>query len=351
MHSANTLLANARAMVTDWKHDRDTVLLTFSPLSHHIAMVAISQALVAGMELVVNAPPPGTAPLDWVMESGATYVMGVPTHAIDLLAELKGRGLDRMGRVNLFYMAGSPIPIETARAFLAIGVTPQNIYGMTENSSHNFTRPGDDAETITATCGKPGKGYEIRIWEQENPDREAAPGTIGEIGGRGGMLMLGYFGDQEATERSFNAHGWFMSGDLGLIDGKGCLRIMGRKKDLIIRGGRNIHPAHIEDLALRHSGVQKAAAFGVPDARLGERICLAVIPAAGTGPAAAEVLSHLHGAGLSKYDMPEFFISLPEFPLTASGKVLKRTLVEWAASGRIEPEPVSWRPPPAEAEG
>src|SRR6266853_347116 len=94
MHSDNTLLANARAMVEDWHHDERTVLLSLSPLSHHIAAVAQAQALAAGMELVVNAPPAGLTPLDWILETGATYVMGVPTHAMDILGEMRHRSLD-----------------------------------------------------------------------------------------------------------------------------------------------------------------------------------------------------------------------------------------------------------------
>src|SRR5437763_8094734 len=97
MHSDNTLLANARAMVEDWHHDERTVLLSLSPLSHHIAAVAIAQAMVAGMELVVNNPPTGMTPLDWLLETGATYVMGVPTHAMDILGEMRRRGLDGLG--------------------------------------------------------------------------------------------------------------------------------------------------------------------------------------------------------------------------------------------------------------
>ena len=86
-----------------------------------------------------------------------------------------------------------------------MGIKPQNVYGMTENGSHQYTLPDDDAETITSTCGKACAGYETRLWDQENPDREAKPGEIGEIGTRGALLMLGYFDNQAATENSFNA--------------------------------------------------------------------------------------------------------------------------------------------------
>ncbi|HEX2199806.1 MAG TPA: class I adenylate-forming enzyme family protein [Burkholderiales bacterium] len=342
MHSDNTLLANGRAMIADWKHDSRTVLLSLSPMSHHIGTVAVEQMMAAGFALVVNDPPAGMKPLDWILETRATYIMGVPTHAIDVLAEARRRGLKDLSSVKLFYMAGSPIPREVAQSFLDMGVTPQNIYGMTENGSHQYTLPTDDARTIVETCGRACAGYETRIFSQDNPDLEVPAGTIGEIGTRGALLMLGYFDNQATTEDSFNRGGWFLSGDLGTLDERGCLRIVGRKKDLIIRGGHNIHPARIEDLAHRHPAVQKAAAFGVPDARLGEKVCLAVIVREGLSLSPAEALDHLHACGLSKYDMPEYFLALDAFPLTPSGKILKRELAEWAKSGRIAPQPVRW---------
>lgn len=336
MHSDNTLLANGRAMVADWGHSPDTVLLTLSPMSHHIGTVALEQTLVAGCELAMHDPSAGTTAIDWLEQTGATYVMGVPTHAMDILHVAEGRRMDRLGSVRVFYLAGAPIPTETARKLMALGTTPQNVYGMTENGSHQYTKPTDSPEVITSTCGKACTGYEIRLWQQDNPDVEAPPGEIGEIGGRGGLLMLGYFGNQQATESSFNASGWFMSGDLGRFDAHGDIQIVGRKKDLIIRGGHNIYPARIEDLAHRHPKVKKAAAFPVPDERLGEKVCLAII-ADGQAPSADELLKHLAEMGLSKYDMPEYYIALDALPLTASGKILKRELVEWARSGRLQP--------------
>ena len=348
MHSDNTLLANGRALVADWNHDGNTILLSLSPLSHHIGTVAIEQMLVAGMELVTNDPPPGTSPVDWIPRTGATYVMGVPTHAIDVLAELRRRERARLGDVRVFYMAGSPIPSETAAEFLERGITPQNVYGMTESGSHQYTLPTDGRETIVGTCGRACRGYEVRLFDPANPDVEVATGEIGEIGGRGASLMLGYFANQQATEDAFNRDGWFLTGDLGRMDERGCLQIVGRKKDVIIRGGHNIHPASIEELAMRCAAVLQAAAFPIADERLGERVCLAVVPAGGARAEGPSILAHLHAAGLSRYDMPEWFVVLDELPRTASGKVLKRELVEWARSGRIRPEPVRWAGPPGE---
>jgi len=345
MHSDNTLLANCRDLVRDWGHDHTTVLLTLSPLSHHIAWVAVGQALAAGMELVVDDPPAGMSRLDWLIETGATYVMGVPTHAMDILAEQRRRGIARLGSVRLFYMAGAPIPRAVAERFLEQGIRPQNIYGMTENSSHHYTHPGDDADTICATCGRGGPAYEVRIFDQNDPDREVPPGTAGQIGGRGGALMLGYFGNQAATEQCFNEGGWFLSGDLGMLDERGNLSIVGRLKDIVIRGGHNIHPARVEELALRHPAIDKAAAFAVPDERLGEKLCLAVSISGEEAPSAAKMLQHLYEAGLSRFDMPEYFIVMDAFPLTASGKILKRELAAWAKDGRLVPEPCRFTAP------
>jgi acyl-CoA synthetase (AMP-forming)/AMP-acid ligase II len=226
---------------------------------------------------------------------------------------------------------------------LSYGITPQSGYGMTETCSHQYTLPDDDPELIIDSCGKSCPGYEIRIFDRENQDRELPPREIGQIGGRGASLMLGYFDDQKTTEESFNRDGWFMTGDLGWMDENGYLRITGRKKDVIIRGGHNIYPAKIEALAATHDSIQRVAAVPVTDQRLGERVCLAVMFQPGKAATPQEILSHLDVVGLSKYDMPEYFLAVDEIPLTASGKVRKRDVLDWIAEGRVKPEPIRWQ--------
>ena len=340
MHSDNTLFANARDMVSTWRIGTGTKLLSLSPLSHHIAWVGAAQWVLSGCEFITDDRPAGVDRIDWIVETGATYAMGVPTHAMDVLAEQRAKGLDRIGSLEIFYMAGAPIPPVVCEAFVAQGIRPQNIYGMTENSSHHFTWPDDDTETVTRTCGRGGPAYEVAIFDMADPNERAGPGVSGQIAGRGGALMLGYFGNQEATEESFNESGWFLSGDLGSLDGNGNLSIDGRLKDLIIRGGHNIYPSEIEALAIRHDSVERVAVFPVPDERLGEKGCIAVIGE--IDPDA--LLAHLHAEGLSRYDMPEYFIRVNEFPLTASDKILKRELVEMAKQGTIRPDPVRFDP-------
>lgn len=336
LHSDNTLLANARDLVRDWRHDQQTVLCCLSPISHLIAWIAASQMLVAGGELVLNDPPPDTTLLDWILATGATYVMGVPTHAIDILQEQRSRGLTSLGAVKVFYLAGSQIPRVTAEALHLQGIVPQNVYGMTENLSHCSTRPDDGIETILATVGRASTAYEIGVFKVDDRDTPAEPGETGEIAGRGACMMLGYYADQAATENSYNRDGWFMSGDLGRLTPDGNLQIVGRVKDIIIRGGHNIHPAQIEELAMRQPGIAEAAAFGLPDERLGERICLAIVPSAAP-PEFSDVLACLQRDGLSKYDLPEFLVTLDEMPTTHNGKILKRRLLEMVTTGVVQP--------------
>ena len=340
MHSDNTLLANARAIATDWRFGAQSVLYTMSPLSHNLGLGAMISAFATGAELAVHDVPRGASLVDRLIETGATFLFGVPTHAIDILAELRARGLKKLGRLEGFRVSGAAAPPEVVAGLIEHGVTPQSGYGMTEACSHHYTLPDTPPDRVINTSGRACPGYEVRIWSTEDPDREVPAGEIGQIGGRGASLMLGYFDNQQATEDSFNAHGWFMTGDLGKLTEDGYLVITGRKKDLIIRGGHNIYPARIESLAMQHPAVARAAVLPVPDARLGEKVCLAVMYKPGLTASALSLLAHLDESGLSRYDMPEFFVALDEIPLTASGKIFKRGLVDDVREGRLPITPV-----------
>ena len=340
MHSDNTLLANARQLAKDWGIGNSSVVYTLSPLSHNLGFGAQVMALAMGSELVIHDLPRSASLVDRILETDTSFLVGVPPNAIDLLAEMQRRGLKGLGRLSGFRISGSAVPNEVVAGLIAQGVRPQSGCGMTESCGHQYTMPHDDARLVIETSGKCCASYELRVFQADDPDTEAAPGEVGQLGGRGASLMLGYFDDQAATEDAFNKSGWFMTGDLGTIDAQGYLRITGRSKDIIIRGGHNIHPAWVEELATQHPAVQRAAAVPVKDARLGEKVCLAVVVRAGKDIAPADLLTHLDAAGLSKYDMPEYFLRLDEIPVTPNGKMLKRAIVDWIADGRVTPEPV-----------
>jgi acyl-CoA synthetase len=336
LHSDNTLLATARMMARDWRL-HGAVLYSLSPLSHNLGLGALITALAGGGELVLHDLPKGASLLDRLQETGAEFLFGVPTHALDLIDEMRARGVGRPGRVRGFRISGAAAPPALVAALIEHSMVPQTGYGMTEACSHHYTRPDDPPERIIGSCGRACEGYEVRIFRQDDPDVEAAPGEVGEIGGRGASLMLGYFDDQAATEAAFNAHGWFMTGDLGRLDDAGYLYITGRKKELIIRGGRNIHPAKIEAAAGRVAGIAKAAAFAVPDPRLGERVCLAVVLHPGRELNPAGLRQGLAEAGLATYEMPEFLLPVAALPLTPSGKILRRELSRRVADGDLRP--------------
>jgi acyl-CoA synthetase (AMP-forming)/AMP-acid ligase II len=341
LHSDNTLLANARSLAADWNIGTRSVVYSLSPLSHNLGFGALVMTLAVGGQLVLNDLPRGQGLVDRLNEVGATFLFGVPTHAIDLLRELRATGAS-VPTLKGFRVSGAAAPREVIEELLQYGILPQSGYGMTETCSHQYTLPTDSPERIAETCGHACPGYEVRIWDSSDADIELPTGEIGQIGGRGASLMLGYFDDQAGTENAFNSFGWFMTGDLGSLDTDGYLRIVGRKKDVIIRGGHNIYPARIEALATQHPAIRQAAAIPIADARLGEKVCLTATFHPGKTVTPIQVLAHLAAAGLSKYDMPEYFLALEEFPETPSGKIRKQEIIALITTGSVKPIAVRW---------
>ena len=337
LHSDNTLLSNARALTSDWGIDSKSVVYSFSPVSHNLGFGAMVMTLMVGGEFVLHDADRGASLSDKLRSTAATFVVGVPTHAMDLVSELDA-GAEPVTSVQGFRVSGAMGSKGLASALQRHGIRMQSGYGMTEAGSHHYTRPTDDLERVTQTSGRACRGFEARIFDERDPERPVAHGQVGQIGCRGASLMLGYFNDQTATENAFNAAGWFMTGDLGWMDEESYIRITGRSKDVIIRGGRNIYPAQIENLAMRYPAVALAAAIPVPDERLGERVCLVVAARDGMVLEPAQLLAYLSAEGLSKFDMPEFVAAVDKFPLTASGKIMKSALSEALDQGELLPE-------------
>ena len=317
------------------------MLLSLSPLSHHIAWVGIAQWLLAGCLFVTNDPPAGTTALDWIIETGATYVMGVPTHAMDVLAQQKARGRRTARRASRC----STWRVRRSRprwrpAFVAQGIQPQNIYGMTENSSHQYTHPDDDDDdqrhdVRTRRTGL--RGAPVRSGRSRSPGCDRRGGRDRRTRRRADARLLRQPGGHR--ERASTATAGSCRATSGVLDEHGNLE-----------SGRAVegpdHPRWPQHLPGAHRGagpaprrVARVACFPVADERLGERVCIAV-----TGSVVAdELLAHLGREGLSRYDMPEFFVRLDEFPLTASGKILKRNLVEMVKRGELAPVPVRFQ--------
>ena len=196
-------------------------------------------------------------------------------------------------------------------------------YGLTEAGTVSGSRPDDDFEHVATTVGVPWPGFEVRTLSK--PGAEAAPGEPGEVVVRGATVMRGYLDDPVATAAAIDADGWLHTGDLGVFDADGYLRIVGRIKDMFIVGGFNAYPAEIENLLRRHPRVAQVAVIGVPDARLGEVGMAFVVPAPGPPLEPSEIIAWARGE-MANFKVPRFVEFLDALPVNATGKVVKDVL-------------------------
>jgi acyl-CoA synthetase (AMP-forming)/AMP-acid ligase II len=203
-------------------------------------------------------------------------------------------------------------------------------YGLTEGGTACATSVGDDPEAIATTVGIARPGFEMRIVAEG--DRDAPAGEAGEVLLRGGSVMAGYLDDPEATAKVLSSEGWLRTGDLGVIDEAGRLRIVGRVKDMFIVGGFNAYPAEIENALLRHPAISQAAVIGVPDHRLGEVGMAFVVT---SGPAGPDEIIAWSRDQMANYKVPRAVEIVDELPLNATGKVMKDTLRERAAAAGL----------------
>jgi acyl-CoA synthetase (AMP-forming)/AMP-acid ligase II len=201
-------------------------------------------------------------------------------------------------------------------------------YGLSEAGTVTSTSRGDDFTTVATTVGRPRPGYEVRIADDKGMARPV--GEPGEVLVRGYGVMQGYLDDPDETARAIDAEGWLHTGDLGVFDERGCMRIVGRKKDMFIVGGFNAYPAEIENLLLGHPAVSRAAVVGMPDARLGEVGMAFVVVAPGAQLEPDELIAWARGA-MANYKVPRAVEIVDAIPVNAAGKVEKEVLRARAA--------------------
>jgi acyl-CoA synthetase (AMP-forming)/AMP-acid ligase II len=203
-------------------------------------------------------------------------------------------------------------------------------YGLTETTgTATSCRHDDPPETIATTCGRAIPGVEVAV--VDDAGRALPAGGTGEVVVRGYNVMAGYFGDPEATAAAIDADGWLHTGDVGVLDERGNLRITDRTKDMFIVGGFNAYPAEIENVLLGHPAVSQVAIVGVPDSRLGEVGMAFVVPRAGTTVTADELIAWSRER-IANFKVPRYVHVVAELPLNATGKVLKYQLREQAAA-------------------
>jgi non-ribosomal peptide synthetase component E (peptide arylation enzyme) len=223
---------------------------------------------------------------------------------------------------------GASAAVETIRAYQAnVHGHLIELYGMLETGFHTYTRFEDDAEAVNGTIGRVVGEMELRLMDERGAD--VPHGEIGEIAARGPSVHLGYHDNPEANAQSFTGDGWFRTGDLGrYVDTKGNVQITGRSKEIINRGGKKFFPREVEEILYAHPKILHAAMVGLPDARLGERNCLCVVPKEGAELQLAEVVEFLRGQ-VADYKLPEHLEHFSELPLTGTGKIRRHILRDW----------------------
>ncbi|MGE0765610.1 MAG: AMP-binding protein [Hyphomicrobiaceae bacterium] len=294
------------------------------PLYHCFGMVIGNMAcLTHGSAMVL--PGEGFDPLatlKTVADERCTSLYGVPTMFIAELDHPQFKSFD-LSSLRTGMMAGSPCPVEVMRRCVRdMNLTEMTIgYGMTETSPVSTqTLIGDSLEKQTGTVGCAHPHVEIKIIDAEG--RIVPRGEPGEFCTRGYSVMLGYWDDADRTAEAIDRSGWMHTGDLATMDGDGYCNIVGRIKDMVIRGGENIYPREIEEFLYRHPAVQDVQVFGIPDQRYGEELCAWVRVRAGESVTAEAIKDFCQGQ-IAHYKIPRHIRFVAEFPMTVTGKVQK----------------------------
>ena len=299
------------------------------PLYHCFGMVLGALACVASGATMVF---PGES-FDAAQTIGAiqrhrcTALHGVPTMFIAILAHPSLAQHD-MSTLRTGIMAGAPCPIETMRQVVSrLHMSQVTIaYGMTETSPISFQSSVDDPlERRVSTVGRIHPHVEVKVIDAEG--RIVPVGQSGELCTRGYCVMRGYWEDEQRTREAIDDSGWMHTGDLATIDAEGYCNIVGRVKDMLIRGGENVYPREIEEFLHRHPAVQEAQVFGVPDARYGEEVCAWIVLKAGQSASMEEITAFCQGQ-IAHYKVPRHIRFVNEFPLTATGKAQKFVMRE-----------------------
>ena len=295
------------------------------PFYHCFGMVMGNLACTThGATMVI--PAAGFDPaltLRAVSDERCTSLYGVPTMFIAewALPDLASYDLTS---VRTGIMAGSPCPEEMMKKLIDAGIDEMTIcYGMTETSPVSTqTHTDDSLERKVGTVGRVCAHLEIKIIDPVSGDT-LPRGEAGEFCTRGYSVMLGYWDDPEKTAEAVDADGWMHTGDLGVMDDDGYVRITGRIKDMVIRGGENIYPREIEEFLYTHPDIEDVQVVGVPDAKYGEELCAWLRMRPGTEPLDAERVREFATGKLAHYKIPRYVMVVEEFPMTVTGKVRK----------------------------
>jgi fatty-acyl-CoA synthase len=303
------------------------------PFYHCFGMVMGNLGATShGACIVIPAPAfEPAATLAAVARERCTSLYGVPTMFIAMLADESFGSVD-LTSLRTGIMAGSPCPVEVMKRVMdEMHMGEVSIcYGMTETSPVSTqTRVDDSVERRVGTVGRVGPHVEVRVVDPTT-DLVAPRGEPGELQTRGYSVMLGYWDDEEMTREAIDRAGWMHTGDLATMDDEGYLNIVGRIKDLVIRGGENVYPREVEEFLYTHPDIVDVQVVGVPDERYGEELCAWVRVREGAGSLDAAAVREFCSGRLAHYKVPRYVMVVDEFPMTVTGKVQKYRMREAA---------------------
>jgi acyl-CoA synthetase (AMP-forming)/AMP-acid ligase II len=327
-HTYNTTISACYICNHNQLLDADGATLIFLPVGLNWGLMLIVQSILAGAKAVLMDRFDAGAMMELINREKITHFASAPAAVIAMLDHPDLKKYD-LGSLRAYVVGGASCPIEVIRrAERDIAGRLLEMYGMLETGSQAQTLMSDDPERVVGLVGRQVPEVPLRILDDN--DRDVPVGTAGEIANIGPSVTPGYYNNPSANERAFTKDGWFKTGDLGVLDGDGYLKIVGRKKEMIIRGGANIYPREIEEVLFKHPAIADCAVIGTPHPRTGEQVvaCVVVRPGQTFG---FEEMSAFLAPQIAKYKVPERLELVDVLPRTPTGKVQKgrlRDLIE-----------------------
>ncbi|HDD8344430.1 TPA: medium-chain fatty-acid--CoA ligase [Escherichia coli] len=322
MLTHNNILASERAYCARLNLTWQDVFMMPAPLGHATGFLhgVTAPFLIGARSMLLDIFTPDAC-LALLEQQRCTCMLGATPFVYDLLNLLEKQPAD-LSALRFFLCGGTTIPKKVARECQQRGIKLLSVYGSTESSPHAVVNLDDPLSRFMHTDGYAAAGVEIKVVDDAR--KTLPPGCEGEEASRGPNVFMGYFDEPELTARALDEEGWYYSGDLCCMDEAGYIKITGRKKDIIVRGGENISSREVEDILLQHPKIHDACVVAMPDERLGERSCAyVVLKAPHHSLSLEEVVAFFSRKRVAKYKYPEHIVVIEKLPRTASGKIQK----------------------------
>lgn len=322
MLTHNNILASERAYCARLNLTWQDVFMMPAPLGHATGFLhgVTAPFLIGARSVLLDIFTPDAC-LALLEQQRCTCMLGATPFVYDLLNVLEKQPAD-LSALRFFLCGGTTIPKKVARECQQRGIKLLSVYGSTESSPHAVVNLDDPLSRFMHTDGYAAAGVEIKVVDDAR--KTLPPGCEGEEASRGPNVFMGYFDEPELTARALDEEGWYYSGDLCRMDEAGYIKITGRKKDIIVRGGENISSREVEDILLQHPKIHDACVVAMPDERLGERSCAyVVLKAPHHSLSLEEVVAFFSRKRVAKYKSPEHIVVIEKLPRTASGKIQK----------------------------